>query len=132
MKKFTSEKLSVIESFIFSIVKSYEIFFASPTYVKYKFAKYSCSIMISQNQYILLFVDDVDSYTVVLDIGDNVVLVFTWQPIGYLGQKSSKIYPHSSIVVYYMCKCSYIYQNRMVGQCLFCINIYFAMLYITI
>ena len=63
MKKFTSEKLSVIESFIFSIVKSYEIFFASPTYVKYKFAKYSCSIMISQNQYILLFVDDVDSYT---------------------------------------------------------------------
>ena len=63
MKKFTSEKSSVIQSFLFSIVNSYEFFSASPTYVKYKFGKYSCSITISQNQYLLLFVDNVNSYT---------------------------------------------------------------------
>lgn len=63
MTKFSSEQLSIVQSFILSRVKRYEIFFASPTYVKYKFAKYSCSIMISQNQYLLLFVDNVNSYT---------------------------------------------------------------------
>lgn len=63
MKKFSSEQLSIIQSFILSRVKRYEIFSCSPTYVKYKFDKYSCSIMISQNQYLLLFVDNVNSYT---------------------------------------------------------------------